>query len=687
MNRTESRAFLVPIVAAALITGLLLLQPLKLMEAYDLARMHQCYKADLRAAVLAGEMPWWNPYTALGRPFLGDVETASLYPPNWLVIPLGVVPGILLMIWLHLALAIEGVRRLGGRLGISPAFATVAGLSFALSGALLGRLQAGQLQVFCVICLWPWVWASALRVQDEAGAKPVVEAAVWLALSFLAGSPPLLWCGLVPLAALLLVMMDSPRLLVTVLPRLAAAGALAAGLVAGQLFPFAELVQQGNRPLHDATFATRGGEMGASWLTLVLPPGLGLTTDAEFNLNCGVILLALAGAALVAAMKNRNVRALAAAGLVGFVLALGDGTVVLPILAKWVPGFAGVRFPSRYGLASILVVALLAAWWLDHATREKRLGRTAGWMIVVLQVAMLVAGVWVQGTAYRVPRTPDNEARLRADLRAEGLPRDGAPPRVALPVSIFRADAGAQCGVSTLSGFNSPALARTWTALYLLADETPPDFHRAEVKDDIILKMNEWAAYFGLSAQFKAAGNEIRFAPPSVPRAFLSFSTRQVADWPAAVRLVRGGHDFVREALVETDRLAFTDTSAVAGRATIVEFGRNRIVTEYEAAKPGLLVLAEAWYPGWTAQIEGSDKLEVFPVNGWMRGVQVPAGKNRVVFAYQPTRWWLGLGISLLSGGLAFALWRSRFQRSSAPDSLGNPFGRTEPQPQPPAPQ
>src|SRR5437868_3465132 len=137
MNPAGSRAFLVPMLTAALILGLLLLQPVKLMEAYDLARMHQCYKSDLRGAVLAGEMPWWNPYTALGRPFLADVETASLYPPSWLVIPFGVSTGILLMIWLHLALAIEGVRRLGGRLEISPKFALAAGISFALSGALL----------------------------------------------------------------------------------------------------------------------------------------------------------------------------------------------------------------------------------------------------------------------------------------------------------------------------------------------------------------------------------------------------------------------------------------------------------------------------------------------------------------------------------------------------------------------
>jgi hypothetical protein len=658
MNGARHRAFLAPVLAAALITGLLLLQPVKLMEAYDLARMHQCYKSDLRAAVCAGEGPWWNPYTALGRPFLADIETATLYPPTWLVIPFGVAAGILLMIWLHLALAIEGVRRLGERLGISPTFALVAGISFALSGALLGRLQSGQLQVFCVICLWPWVWTSALRVQDEAGARPVVQAAVWLVLAFLAGSPPILWCGLVPLGALLLLRTGSLRALATLSLRLAAVGALATGLAAVQLLPFAELVRQGNRPLHEAAFATRGGESGLSWLTLLLPPGSWLNSDGEFNLHSGAIFFALACAAVAAAVKNRNVRALAAAGLLGFVLALGDGTFVLPGLAEWVPGFAGVRFPSRYALGSMLTVALLAAWWLDHASREKRIGRTAVFVILSLQGATLVAGLFAQAQIYRVPRTPDNEVQLMADLRAEGLPRDGAPPRVALPASILRANAGAQCGVSTISGFNSPALARTWTSLYILAGEPQPDFHRAEVKDDIILKMNEWAPYFGLSAVFKMPGNKIRFSAPQAPRAFLSFSIRKVGSWEAAVERVRSGHDFVREALVEQDVAGLEKRADASGSATITHFSRNRVTVKYESNAPGILVLAEAWYPGWTARLNDTAELAVIPVNGWMRGVQVPVGLNSVVFEYQPTWWWLGLGATGCSCAAAVMLWR-----------------------------
>jgi uncharacterized membrane protein YfhO len=99
-----------------------------------------------------------------------------------------------------------------------------------------------------------------------------------------------------------------------------------------------------------------------------------------------------------------------------------------------------------------------------------------------------------------------------------------------------------------------------------------------------------------------------------------------------------------------------------------MEFGRNHIVTEYRTSAPGLLVLAEAWYPGWTARINDSARIAVIPVNGWMRAIPVPAGANRVVFEYQPTRWRLGLGVSVASGALALVLWRS--SRTRPPNKI-----------------
>ncbi len=644
--------------SAVCIAVLLQLQPAKIMEGYDLARMHFFYKSDFRAAILAGEIPWWNPYTALGRPFLADIETATLYPPNWLVLPFGVTAGIWMMIVLHLALAIEGMRHWAQRLGISRILAFAAGLSFALSGALLGRLQAGQLQVFCVICLWPWICLSGIKLQDKDGVRPVVIMAFWLAWSFLAGSPQILWCGLIVIGVFLTARASSIRSLFILSRRLIAAGALAVGITAIQFFPFVELVNQGNRPLHQLGFATIGGESGLDWLTLLVSPSAWLPTNGEFNLFGGGIFFVIACAAFVPAIKNRDGRGLLAAALAGFVLALGNRTAILPGLAHWVPGFSSVRYPSRYALASIMMVNVLAIGLLNKLQRWKKIGHPLVFFALIAQGGVLILGLFVQASNYRAPQIPKNGPQLKRDLRSEGLPRDGAPPRVALPVSILVADAGATVGVSTVSGFNNPALGRTWNALYTLLDQPAPDFHRAEVKDDIISKLNQRPDYFGLSAVLKLPGNRIYFSSPPAPRAFVCFSVTRVSGAMDAVLKIRQGHDFIHDALVE-QTLSFQKNiqSTPTGRAEIVEFSRNRVVVKYSAAAPALLVLEEAWYPGWTATIDNLASIETMPVNGWMRGVPVPAGAAQVIFNYRPTRWWLYVLVSLFTILLALHLW------------------------------
>jgi uncharacterized membrane protein YfhO len=73
------------------------------------------------------------------------------------------------------------------------------------------------------------------------------------------------------------------------------------------------------------------------------------------------------------------------------------------------------------------------------------------------------------------------------------------------------------------------------------------------------------------------------------------------------------------------------------------------------ADAPAILVLAEPWYPGWRATI-GGRPAEVFPVNGWMRGLVVPAGQSDVEFTFHSRLLAAGLGISLASAALVLAL-------------------------------
>ncbi|HOZ46154.1 MAG TPA: hypothetical protein PLO37_07215 [Candidatus Hydrogenedentes bacterium] len=72
----------------------------------------------------------------------------------------------------------------------------------------------------------------------------------------------------------------------------------------------------------------------------------------------------------------------------------------------------------------------------------------------------------------------------------------------------------------------------------------------------------------------------------------------------------------------------------------------NRVLVRVESEKPGVLVLADAWYPGWKARVDSVDA-EVFPVDGLFRGVSIPAGHLDVEFYFAPRALELGLIVTV----------------------------------------
>ena len=88
------------------------------------------------------------------------------------------------------------------------------------------------------------------------------------------------------------------------------------------------------------------------------------------------------------------------------------------------------------------------------------------------------------------------------------------------------------------------------------------------------------------------------------------------------------------------------------GEATIFNYEADYVRIGVNAARGGLLVLGDAYYPGWEATVNG-EPAEIVRANGLFRGVFVPEGRHEVAFRYRP----LSIRGGLLISALGVVLW------------------------------
>jgi uncharacterized membrane protein YfhO len=76
----------------------------------------------------------------------------------------------------------------------------------------------------------------------------------------------------------------------------------------------------------------------------------------------------------------------------------------------------------------------------------------------------------------------------------------------------------------------------------------------------------------------------------------------------------------------------------------------KRVVVAAELATPGVLVMSDAWYPGWRVTVDGA-AAPLLRADYALRGVALPAGRHIVELTFRSRPAELGLFLSL--AGLA----------------------------------
>ena len=418
------------------------------------------------------------------------------------------------------------------------------------------------------------------------------------------------------------------------------------------------------------------------WLLEHLPGATLFLTPVRFGLWYTLALAALAALgcdALSDAAHPARGRGLGIAAVV-----LGAGIALTAMVMTALP----------FGLGALPVVPALAGAgrWLLAAGVLLTLRRwMPGFLWQGAAIGLVLANLFLFGNSlnpttdpslYRAPE-PEPVAQLR---EAAGLGR------------VFTPEQSYQRSVDALFRLKGTGVT-DWQELYQLREAAVPNLstrsglHEVYNNDPLRLSRARQVEQAVVAADFPPPALDalgVRYviaasAPPgmrprgdlgaatlyerrlSLPRAFVVSQNQVVAGTAGALDLMLSpSFDPRRSAAVEAPTRAALFTGGPIGTARITHYSTQRVTVEV-ASSGGLLVLADAYYPGWRALVDGSDAT-IYPANAAFRGVPVAPGNHTVEFIYDPATVKTGAAVSALSLILLLGvtLWSFRYQRPRA---------------------
>ncbi len=652
-------------------------------------------------AYAAGELPLWNPYAGLGAPLAGSFQPAVFGP---FAAPVHAHPT------QHVRDLVALLRLLVGGLGcfaLLRALGLSAPASFAsATGYLLSSMFVYWIThvAMSVECLAPWLLLGVLALVRRPTGLRFAALALLVGLAGLGGQPEVL-IALAYLCAAWAVYwwVREGR---SVRAALAVSGAAVAGglLAAPQLLPGLRYLSEVSSEHLDYLGTERVplGEVG---------PFLLGDARRQVAVAVGIVLCVLAAAGLAGLRRGRPVGAgllLAATAvwavrtfeglpgeeLVGLLPGIGASNQrryaeLTPLLAAAVLAGVGIDAARARGRAAVLAgsaaaLALPLLFWdgLDgNAGPALALGAAtaAGLWAVWLRPALAPALAALALVQFWVV-TPRDHARPYDPFRpvpyVEFLQERLLPgERVTATGRLLHANYPGALGLSDPRIFDAGVSTRTRWML-----GSPPHIWpvRRVVEGPLVDALGVRYVVTPAARRLPAAdgfrlvftdryrGTALRvwLNADAFPRAWLVGAVREAEP---------GAHDANAR---ETARLDLRATALVeeptedmreaagAGEAVVEEIRQNGLTLHVDAARAGVLVVANQWYPGWKASVDG-EETELRPANGGMQALYVPAGRHRVELVYDPWEFRLalvlaGAGLGAAAGGLGLPLARRR---------------------------
>jgi hypothetical protein len=396
--------------------------------------------------------------------------------------------------------------------------------------------------------------------------------------------------------------------------------------------------------------------------------------------------------------------------LVAYLLVLGAATPVFQVAYLLVPGMKMFRFPTRFLIVVELGLALLGAVGLTRLSVDLERRWKAPSRVPRLIVLTICLGTALDLFVHQPRQNPMVSGRdwLAAPHSVEVVRADSAQPRTFTPRhrdlhmrTFYRARGWADVNPyfelrdvlepNTGGGFwNTPSadcyagIAARWyvdvwgdhnreTLMALLAyldfNTQTLRVHPALGKvlktygvSHVLSPFPQQEAAFALVSHEKHA---YIYRVDGAARVRFVRAARYVkTDREAVTRFLDNGFDPDREILLhEAPESAHPDAedaedisaTPATSRPVVTREDSRHLVIVADAPEDGFLLLADTFYPGWSAQVDGTPT-PVYRANLSVRGIRLPKGRHEVRFTYDAPGFSRGLTITLVAVSLLL-LW------------------------------
>lgn len=617
----------------ALLLAVILTPPLVQRQVFTF-RDHADYFQPLRyytsIHLRAFLLPYWNPYSQSGEPWLANPQTGVFYPPTWLFVALPFDTAYMLYLALHLLILGWGAYLL---------FCRFAGEGAALAGATIAMLCGPTMSLVDVsnnLASFAWIPIVLWCALSKTSAR---LAALVLAMTFLAGEP-----FFAALGALLYAILARDW------KKIAMAGLGAFGLSAVQLLPFLEMLRGSDRAARLASAQIFRESMPVGdWLRIVIPPhfstgafdpSLSQHFIAVIYVGVPAVLLAIIGVGARRPATRGARAAWLALLLFSIVVAAGNRLPLAGEIFARLP-LTLFRYPSRLVPFGALAIAALAAMGWDRI-RPKH--RWADLLLVLIIVVDLL------------PRE-----RPLFDMAPFNTNIVPYPAAIGRQAKIIRMTSGPITNRSAwISGYLN-----LYQRRYDAATAAPVANDRYVRLHDVALARGQRELVDFIGAGFILTDRAIPALPvvaQSGPvSVYLNVKVPPMATFWARASSFDAPNEALRASIAHPDRAAlfisprigarFASAKPLVTSATFIELDARHAQLLVDAPTDGIVMLTQQDSPSWRVFVDGVEKKKLL-ASGVFRAVEIEKGHHEVVWRFRSSSLLVGAWMTVVTSSL-----------------------------------